>query len=102
MAGSRFGAQLLRYWAHFKRCTEPILLPNHCLLADQINPAGELIFATNRNLQQQRLGFELVANLTDDALIIGADPIHLINERDARHAIFVSLAPDGLRLWFNS
>ena len=34
----------------------------------------------------------------DAAVVLGADPVHLVDERDARHVVAVSLAPDGLAL----
>ena len=62
--------------------------------------AGELFLGADRQMQQQRRGLELVAHLLHDALELGADAIHLVDERDPRHAILVGLAPHrlGLRL----
>jgi hypothetical protein len=41
---------------------------------------------------------EAVDHRLDRALEVGADPVHLVDERDARHAVLVGLAPDGLGL----
>ena len=37
-------------------------------------------------------------NRADRVVEIGADAVHLVDEADARHAVFVGLAPDGFRL----
>jgi len=36
--------------------------------------------------------------MEDGALEVGADAVHLVDERDARHLVVVGLAPDGLGL----
>src|SRR5262249_51066115 len=36
------------------------------------------------------------------ARVVGADPVHLVDEADARHAVFVGLAPYGLGLRFDA
>src|SRR5580658_1335160 len=77
---------------------ETILVPNQRLLIDQIDQPGELFLGANRQMQQQRRGLELVAHFLHDAFELGADAIHLVDERDAWHAILVRLAPDGFRL----
>ena len=41
---------------------------------------------------------EAGAHHRDGAVEVGADAVHLVDERDARHAVAVGLAPDGLRL----
>ena len=41
---------------------------------------------------------ELRLDLVERASEVGADPVHLVHEADARHAVLVGLAPDRLRL----
>ena len=77
---------------------ETILVPDERLLIDQIDQPGEFLLGANRQMQQQRRGFQLVAHFLHDALELGADAIHLVDERDARHAVLVGLAPHGLGL----
>ena len=81
---------------------ETILVPDEGLLIDQIDQAGELFLGAYRQMQQQRRGLELVAHFLHDALELGADAVHLVDERDPRDAILVGLAPDGLRLRLDS
>ena len=54
----------------------------------------------DRQLHDQRARPEPVGDHRDAAREIGADPIHLVDEADPRHAVFVGLAPHrlGLRL----
>ena len=49
-------------------------------------------------LQGDRPGAETHAHHLQHALEIGAGAVHLVDEGDARHPVFVGLAPDGLGL----
>ena len=60
--------------------------------------ADELVFGADRQLNRDRVGFELGDDLVEGALEVRADAVHLVDEADARHAVLVGLAPDGLRL----
>ena len=77
---------------------ETILVPDERAVLDQVDYAGELFLGADRKLEHQRLGLELVADLPDHALEVGAHAVHLVDERDARNAILVGLAPHGLGL----
>src|SRR5438552_14475686 len=57
-----------------------------------------MILCAARNLDRYRIAFEPVLYLPVHAKEIGADPVHLVDERQTRHAVLVSLAPYGLRL----
>ena len=65
---------------------------------NQIDDAGKLGLRPDRQLQHQRNGAEPVGDHVDAAHEVGADPVHLVDEADARHAVLVGLAPDGLGL----
>ena len=82
--------------------TQAIVVPDQRALLDQIDYAGEFLLGADRNLQQQRLGLQLVADLVRHALELGAHAVHLVDERDARNAILVGLPPDRLRLRLDS
>src|SRR5205814_2136837 len=66
----------------------------------EVNDAFELIFGSDRKLQRNRILAELLLDLIDDGHEVRADAIHLVDEGDARHAVFVGLSPHrfGLRL----
>ena len=59
-----------------------------------------IAFGADRNLQDQRGGAQAVLDHFDGAEEIRADAVHFVDETDARHAVFISLAPHrlGLRL----
>ena len=55
-------------------------------------------FRPDRQLNADRAAANLVLDFLDAAIEIGADLIHLVDEDDARHIVFVGLAPDSLGL----
>ena len=60
----------------------------------------KLASAADRDLQRHRPGAQLLLDVVDAHVEVGAGLIHLVGEDDARHAVLVALAPDrlGLRL----
>ena len=79
---------------------EAFVLPHHRLHPHEIDDALEGRLRPVRQLDRHRLGAEPVADVGKTAVEIGARLVHLVAEHDARHAIFVALAPHrlGLRL----
>ncbi len=67
---------------------------------DQVDDAAELVLAADRQLHRHRARAEAVDHRLDGGEEVGADAVHLVHERDARHGVVVGLAPDrlGLRL----
>ena len=63
-----------------------------------VEPQSETVFAADGQLDRDRIAFELGLDLRERSLEIGADAVHLVDEADPRHAVFISLTPDGLRL----
>ena len=55
-------------------------------------------FRADRQLKANRTAADLGVDLLDAAEEIGADLVHLVDEHDARNAVFVGLTPDGLGL----
>ena len=55
-------------------------------------------FGADRQLDADRAAADLGVDLLDAAEEVGADLVHLVDEHDARHAVFVGLAPYGFRL----
>ena len=75
-----------------------LVLVGDRLHLDEVDDAFEVLFRADRQLNRDRVGFELRDDLIEGALEVGADAVHLVDEADARHAVLVGLAPDGLRL----
>src|SRR5271170_227808 len=93
-------AQIGRNLFDAKLGAETILVPNQRLVLDQIDDTAKFFFGADRDLNRNRIRFQLLADFFDNAREIGADAIHLVDERDARHPILVGLTPYrlGLRL----
>ena len=79
---------------------EPVILPDHGGVADQVDQADETGLDANRQLNHQRARAQAVGDHFDRTIEIRADAVHFVHETDARHAVFIGLAPHrlGLRL----
>ena len=56
------------------------------------------VLGSERQLHRHRVGAEAVDDRLHRRGEVGADAVHLVDERDARHRVLVGLAPDGLAL----
>ncbi len=65
---------------------------------DQVDDAAEVLLLADRQLHGDGTCAEPVDHRLDGCEEVGADAVHLVHEGDARHAVAVGLAPDGLRL----
>ncbi len=74
----------------------------HGFHADQIHDACEISFQPDRNLQRHGVMAELDLELVDDAERIGAGPVALVDEGDARHLVASHLLIYGDRLGLNA
>ena len=77
---------------------ERLVFPDHALHADEIDEALELALRTDRKLDRNRLRAKTLHDVVETLEEIGAGLVHLVGEHDARDAILVALAPDGLGL----
>jgi thiamine monophosphate synthase len=75
-----------------------VVLVDDRLHVHEVDDAREVALRADRQLHRHRVRAEAVDHRLDRALEVGADPVHLVDERDARHAVLVGLAPDGLGL----
>ena len=66
-------------------------------LVDQVHEAAEGALRADRDGDGDGVGAQFLLDLGDDAEV-GARAVHLVDERDAGHGVFLGLAPDGLRL----
>ncbi len=103
-AAPLLGAGLQRRWNLdvFELDALAGVVPHDGLHLDQVDHAVKIFFGTDRNLHQHRIALEAVADLLVHAEEVGADPIHLVDERQPWHGIFVGLAPDGFGLRLDS
>ena len=67
---------------------------------DQVDDALELVLAADRDLDRHGVRAEALLDRLDPAPEVGAGPIELVDEAEARHAVAIGLSPDrlGLRL----
>ena len=75
-----------------------VVLVDDRLHVHEVDDPGELGLGADRQLHGHRVSAEAVDHRLDRALEVGADAVHLVDEGDARHAVLVGLAPDGLGL----
>ena len=59
---------------------------------------GEVALGADRQLDRDRVRAEAVDHRLDAPVEVGADAVHLVDVGDARDAVLVGLAPDGLGL----
>src|SRR5712671_6447458 len=81
---------------------ESFLQPNHDFLFEEIDDADEIVFPAERELQRYRARAETLLDGADDVIEIRAHAVHLVHKANARHAVFVRLAPYGFRLWLHA
>ena len=77
---------------------ETFVLPDDRLHADEIDDSLEVGFGADGQLNADRATTDLGVDLFDAAVKVSADLVHLVDEHDARHAVFVGLTPYGLSL----
>ena len=70
------------------------------LHADEVDDPAEVALGADRQLDGHRVRAQAIDHRLHGALEVGADAVHLVDERDPRHVVLVGLAPDrlGLRL----
>src|SRR6202042_1301156 len=81
---------------------KPLVLPNDRLHAQKVDDAPEVRLGADRQLDTDRAAADLGVDLFDATGKISTDLIHLVDEHDARHVVFVGLTPDGLGLRLNA
>src|SRR6056297_3664755 len=75
-----------------------LLFPVDRLHAEEVDDALEILFGADGQLDGHGIGAQTALHLLHHAQIIGAGPVHLVDEHHARHLVLVRLAPDGLGL----
>ena len=82
----------------FKLRSTGFFIPINRLHLDKIDDAFKIVFGTDRHLQGDGVRSEATADLLYDSEKIRAGTVHLVDEGHPRNAVFVRLAPHGLRL----
>src|SRR5690606_32419091 len=79
---------------------ERLLVPDDLLHLDEIDDAAERVFGADRDLDRHGITVQALLDLPVDAEEIRARTVHLVDEREPRHAVLVGLPPNrlGLRL----
>ena len=65
---------------------------------DEVDDPREVLLLADRNVDRNGTCAEAVAHRLHGGVEVGAGAVHLVDERDARDAVAVGLAPDGLGL----
>jgi hypothetical protein len=77
---------------------QPIAVPNQRLHPDDVDAASEVFGGAERDHDGEGPRAQAAGDHRAGPRKVGADTIHLVDERDARHPVLVGLAPDGLGL----
>ena len=85
-----------------KRQTLIVFVPVDRLHLDEIDNTRKVFFGAYGQLNRNAPRPKTLLNLVYHAQKIRTGAIHLVNEDDSRHLIFIRLPPDGLRLWLNA
>ncbi len=93
--GSGVLGELRRNLDHILVLAELVLVDDRDVL-DQVDDPAEAALGADRKLDRYRVRTEAVDHRLHTPVEVGADPVHLVDVRDPRHAVLVSLAPDGL------
>src|SRR6266513_1176405 len=75
-----------------------VLVPDERRLVDEVHEPTVLVLTAHRDLDRHRMGAEPVAQHVEALVVVGADPVHLVDVDEPRHAVLVRLTPDGLGL----
>ena len=75
-----------------------LVMPDQRLHLDDVDDALEFGFGADRPGEDHRAGAQTIDHHVDATLKVRAGAVHLVDEADARHVIFVGLAPHGFGL----
>ena len=75
-----------------------VAVPDDLLHLDEVDDAGEVALAADRQLDDGRGGLQAVDDHVDGAVEVGAGAVHLVDEAHPRHVVLVGLTPHRLGL----
>src|SRR5690606_17642955 len=77
-------------------------VPDDRLHLDEVDHALERVFSTDGQHDGHGVGLQTQLELVIHLEEVGAGTVHLVDEREAGHAVLVRLAPYGFRLGLNT
>src|ERR1700733_1023104 len=83
---------------HFEFRAQSFILPDDGALLDKVDNTDEIVLASDGIGDRYGVGRKPLAHGTDRVVKVGADAVHLVDERNTRYAILVRLSPNCLRL----
>ena len=78
------------------------LLENHRVHVDKVDHALEGVLHAYRQMQRHRVSSEIFVHLAHHLVEVGAGTVHLVDEGDTWHTVFVGLVPHRLALWLHA
>src|SRR5208282_886545 len=97
-AGDKGGIPELGNRENLKFGAECILEPYNHVFFEEVDTSDEIIFTAEGKLQRHRMRAEAHTHGAYNVVEVRAHFVHLVDEGEARHVVFVRLAPYGLRL----
>ncbi|MNL03037.1 hypothetical protein D3C87_1235620 [compost metagenome] len=98
----RRGQGIGRHVRHAVRLAGIVLVPDERTHADQVDHTAEVAFRADGQLHRHGFHAETLFHHRDHAQEIRAEPVELVDEGDARHAVLVREAPIRLGLWLHA
>src|ERR1044071_4208930 len=92
------GLHIYRNRQYIKGGSFGFIVPDDCLIGNQVNNALEHILSADGQLNGNRIAVQSFFDLCNNSKEISTGAIHLVNEADARNFILIHLAPHGFRL----
>src|SRR5690606_36642192 len=94
----RLGLELVRHVHFLEADALRLLVPDDLLHLDQIVDAPEMLLGADRDLKEHGIALQPLLDLPIDAEEVRARAVHLVDERESRHLVFVRLPPYSFRL----
>ena len=85
-----------------ERHTLVMLVPNNCLIHNDVNNTLKFIFVANRHLQRNGVRTQFRFHVFDNREKVSTRTVHFVHESDTRHAITVRQTPVRFRLRLNA
>ena len=93
---------IFRHFFDFEFGPERLVAKNNGLVFDEIDDSTESIFESERKLNGDRLGMQTATHHIHASFEVGARPVHLVDECNARNVVLIGLPPNGFRLRLNA
>jgi hypothetical protein len=91
-------AVFLGHFGDLEFLAQRLVVEDVLLALDNVDVSREQLTGPNRQLNRIGVFGKAIFDHPHAAVEVGADPVHLVGEDDARDAVAVGLAPYGFRL----